>query len=176
MSEISVKISSTDIISQRFFFLVCGNDIKFSMTSFLSQNALLLQDYQTFSHLISSLLLSSGVGFLAIRSLWSLENGQLGIYDLAINALASVCAAKKPDQEFTTIKINEGRSFGFLARSGNWQITGNFSQIFSKSLRGIFCALQSRDRKRGAHQSNKGFLVATSELKKVSRHVVCSTH
>ena len=51
-----------------------------------------------------------------------------------------------------------------------------FSQILSKSLRGIFCALQSRDRKRGAHQSNKGFLVATSELKKVSRHVVCSTH
>ena len=113
------QISSTDIISESFFFLVCGNDIKFSMTSFLSQNALLLQDYQTFSHLISSLLLSSGVGFLAIRSLWSLENGQLGIYDLAINALASVGAAKKPDQEFTTIKINEGRSFGFLARSGN---------------------------------------------------------
>ena len=84
--------------------------------------------------LLSCYLLSSGygVGFLAIRSLWSLENGQLGIYDLAINALASVCAAKKPDQEFTTIKINEGRSFG------NWQITGNFSQILSKSLRGFF--------------------------------------
>ena len=149
MSEISVKISSTDIIS--IFFLVCGNDIKFSMTSFLSQNALLLQDYQTFSHLISSLLLSSGVGFLAIRSLWSLENGQLGIYDLAINALASVGAAKKPDQEFTTIKINEGRSFGFLARSGNWQITGNvFSNIVKIFARNFLCFTEQRQEKRSS--------------------------
>ena len=58
MSEISGKISGTDMFLSKFF-LVCGNDIKFSMTSFLSQNALLLQDYQTFSHLISDALSAS---------------------------------------------------------------------------------------------------------------------
>ena len=58
MSEISGKISGTDMFLSKFF-LVCGNDIKFSMTSFLSQNALLLQDYQTFSHLISDTLSAS---------------------------------------------------------------------------------------------------------------------
>ena len=49
-----------------------------------------------------------------------MENGQLGIYDLAINAFgSSVGAAARPDQEFTTVKINEGRSLGF------WQLANH---------------------------------------------------
>ena len=93
LSEISI------LRPYKVFYLECvASDIKFSMTSFLSQNAVLLQDYQTFSHLI--LLWQEAVGTEEI----TLENGQLAIYDLAINAFGVAA-----DQEFTTIKINEAQ-------------------------------------------------------------------